>query len=117
MTHYYQDERAGITIYHCKAVELLLELSNRGGVDVILTDPPYPVELPRRLISRTPGELVLDPFCGVGSTLRAAKDLGRRAIGCEIDESACEIAARKMQQESLPLVARKNTLDAELGLA
>jgi DNA modification methylase len=45
MTHYYQDERAGITIYHADSRELLPQIA-RGGVikiDLILTDPPYGV--------------------------------------------------------------------------
>jgi len=48
-----------------------------------------------------PGDTILEPFMGTGTTLRAAKDLGRCAIGIDIDEKCCEVAARRMQQESI----------------
>ena len=60
----------------------------------------YPVALISPLIfsSCQPYGVVLDPFAGSGTTLRAAKDLGRKAIGIEICEKYCEITARRMQQ-------------------
>ncbi len=63
-----------------------------------------PINLMRRLIAisgATP--MVLDPFMGSGTTLAAAKSMGRQAIGIEIEERYCEIAAKRLGQETLPL--------------
>jgi DNA modification methylase len=63
-----------------------------------------PVGLISRLIQAGPApEVVLDPFVGSGTTLRAAKDLGIRSIGIEVEERWCEVAARRMGQEAMAL--------------
>lgn len=62
---------------------------------------PFPVSLPRTAIDTVAPGVVLDPFMGIGSTLRAAKDAGRRAVGIEISERYCEIAANRMSQNVL----------------
>ena len=67
----------------------------------------HPGEKPLGLIKKyiiattKPGDIILDPFAGTGTTLRAAKDLGRKAIGIECNERYCEMIALKMAQETL----------------
>jgi site-specific DNA-methyltransferase (adenine-specific) len=63
----------------------------------------HPTEKPESLlgalIAANVGEVVLDPFMGSGTTLRAAKNRGRKSVGIEIEEKYCEIAAKRMSQE------------------
>lgn len=66
----------------------------------------HPTQKPESLMTwcvrKTTG-LILDPFMGSGTTLVAAKRLGRKAIGIELEEKYCEIAAKRLQQGALPL--------------
>lgn len=58
-----------------------------------------PVALMSYCLQHGGGESVCDPFMGAGATLRAAADIGRPAVGIEIDERYCEIAANRMAQK------------------
>jgi site-specific DNA-methyltransferase (adenine-specific) len=78
----------------------------RGSADVSMGHPcPKPVEWMTWLVGLTSreGDTILDPFMGSGTTLVAAKQLGRKAIGIEIEEKYCAIAVQRLQQEVLPL--------------
>lgn len=73
---------------------------------------PFPVSLPARAIATTGAQSVVDPFLGSGTTLRAAANAGISAIGIEIEERYCEIAAKRL--EDPPLLAAVRAEQADL---
>ena len=85
-----------------KAVRRIEHLWN-GMLRKNCEDRFHPTQKPIEVITwaaqQTEWETCLDPFMGSGTTLRAAKDLGRKAIGIEIEEKYCEIAAERLEQE------------------
>lgn len=60
-----------------------------------------PVDVLAEIIKANVGDLILDPFCGSGSTLVACKQLNRKYIGIELSEKYCEISRNRLKQESL----------------
>jgi site-specific DNA-methyltransferase (adenine-specific) len=91
-------ERFGNTVYRCWSIPII-------NYKTLSEWEPHPAQKPIRLIKKLltlqDSQIILDPFMGSGTTLRAAKDLGRKAIGIEIEEKYCEIAVKRLQQEVL----------------
>lgn len=75
---------------------------NPYGAAALLGHPtPKPVGLMEHFVDCAPDGVIADPFAGVGATLLAARNLGRKVIGVEIDERYCEIIARRLSQDVL----------------
>lgn len=87
----------------CKVFRVAAILPNYVQYAKECVDHPTqkPLKLVRRLIGKA--SCVFDPFMGSGTTLVAAKELGRKAIGIELEERYCEIAAKRLSQETLPM--------------
>jgi DNA modification methylase len=90
----------GVPTIYDKGCGNVLQFSRQEPID---HPSPKPPGLMERLIEvvTPPGGTVLDPFMGSGTTLLAAKALGCKAIGVEIEERYCETAAKRLAQGSL----------------
>jgi tRNA G10 N-methylase Trm11 len=78
-------------------------VKNRSGKDPRLHTTQKPLALMRRLVSlfTDEGETILDPFAGSGTTLLAARSLGRKAIGVEMSEEYCEVIAKRLSEQRM----------------
>ena len=91
-------QKGGSGVYCYRDLSLAAEANFR------LHPTQKPLPLMKWCIKRSKATgIILDPFTGSGTTLRAAKDLGRKAIGVEIEEKYCEVAANRLRQEVLGL--------------
>lgn len=83
-----------------------LRIWTLNRVELMIDGAEHPTQKPLKLMrwcidQATCPKTIIDPYAGSGTSLRAAKDFGCRAVGIELEEAYCEIAARRMGQEVL----------------
>jgi site-specific DNA-methyltransferase (adenine-specific) len=105
--HYERILVSGVASARCRVYRIAAILPNYCQYASECEDHPTqkPLKLLLHLITEHASSPICDPFMGSGTTLRAAKDLGREAIGIEIEERYCEMAVKRLRQGVLPLGA------------
>jgi site-specific DNA-methyltransferase (adenine-specific) len=111
----YRRQHEMVMVAHKAGGKLSWSDAVKATPNLIRQSPPrhreHPNEKPLDLVKgfiqnhALPGDVVLDPFMGSGTTLRAAKDLGRRAIGIDLEEVHCQTAVARVSQDVLDLGA------------
>ncbi|HEX6433469.1 MAG TPA: site-specific DNA-methyltransferase [Gemmatimonadales bacterium] len=94
----------------------VVRVQSMHGRAVNETQKPEGIVEPLIRFGCPPGGLVLAPFAGSGTDLVAARNLGRRAIGIEMREQQCELAARRLSQDCLDLTAENRSPSDESAL-
>lgn len=88
-------------------------LSKTSAKQITTTRAPVPIELMERIILLTtePGDLVIDPFCGSGTTAVACLNTKRRFLGFEIDTVYADMANERMAEHALKLERNTHHVD------
>ena len=81
-----------------KLMRSVLQVRSEHGRAVHPTQKPLGILRPLIQYSSRKADIVLDPFAGSGSTLLAAREIGRRSIGVELDEGYCEQIVKRLSQ-------------------
>ena len=97
-----------------------LRICTMNRVELMMDEAKHPTQKPEKLIrwcidQAKDVETILDPYAGSGTTGRAAKDLGKRAVLIEREEEFCEIAAKRLSQEVLPLYCENSQAQSPEG--
>jgi len=93
---------------------LRIDTLNSQALDRPDHPTPKPVSLMQLLVEKCPAGTITDPFAGSGSTLLAARNLGRQSIGVEMEERYCEIIAKRLSQQAFDFAPRSHPANPEM---
>jgi len=104
-----EEQRSLSMIKKSEYNEWFRQFWNLSGASTLKHPAPFPFEIAYRLIRMFSfhGDVVLDPFCGTGTTMLAAMKCDRNSIGIDIDENYCKMALKRLQEKTSPLFPRE----------